>query len=123
MTSIAIVGSRSFTDYALLKETIDRLYPLSVDIVQIVSGGAKGADTLAERYARENHIKMIRLAPKWRNAQGKYNPRAGLDRNKDIVSKASHVIAFWNNSSTGTLDSINYAKKLGKRLDVIEFLD
>lgn len=121
MTSLAIVGSRCFTNYQLLKETIDQLYPSPGDIAEIVSGGAKGADSLAERYARENNIKMIRLPPKWRDARGKYNPRAGLDRNKDIVSKAVHVVAFWNKSSTGTLDSINHAKKLGKRLDVIEF--
>lgn len=121
MTSLAIVGSRSFTNYLLLKETIDRFYPSPGDITEIVSGGAKGADSLAERYAHENNIKMIRLPPKWRDARGKYNPRAGLDRNKDIVSKAAHVIAFWSNNSKGTLDSINYAKKLRKRLNVIEF--
>lgn len=121
MTSLAIVGSRSFTNYVLLKETINQFYPSPGDILEIVSGGAKGADSLAERYARENNIRMIRLRPKWRNDQGIYNPRAGFDRNKHIVSRASHVVAFWDKNSRGTLDSINYAKKLGKRLDVIEF--
>ena len=120
MTSIAIVGSRSFSDYALLKRTIDEFYPDRADISEIVSGGAKGADTLAERYAREFGIKMIRLVPKWRN-NGVYNPRAGFDRNKTIVERAAHIIAFWDGISNGTRDSINHAKRLHKRLDTIEF--
>ena len=122
MTSLAIVGSRSFNNYELLKETIDQFYPISSDITEIVSGGAKGADTLAERYAKEKYIKMIRLSPKWRD-KGVYNPRAGFDRNKDIVTRSGHVVAFWDGKSTGTRDSINHAKRMHKRLDVVNFND
>lgn len=122
MTTLAIVGSRSFSDYALLKRTIDAFYPEDTEeIILIVSGGAKGADTLAERYAMENKIKMKRLTPKWRNEKGVYNPRAGFERNKEIVSSSDHVVAFWDNKSAGTRDSINHAKRLDKRLDVIIF--
>ena len=121
MTSLAIVGSRSFSDYDRLKREIDTFYPDRGDISEIVSGGAMGADRLAERYARAHGIKMIILKPMWRNEKGVYNARAGLDRNKDIVNRADHVVAFWNGSSTGTLDSINYAKRKQKRCNVIEF--
>lgn len=121
MTSLAIVGSRTFSNYILLKETINQFYPSPGDIKEIVSGGAYGADTLAEKYAKEYGIKMIRLKPKWRNEKGVYNPRAGFDRNKDIVLRADHVVAFWDGKSNGTRDSINHAKKLDKRLDTIDF--
>jgi hypothetical protein len=121
MTSLAIVGSRTFNDYNLLKETINEFYPSPRDIKEIVSGGAYGADTLAEKYAKEYGIKMIRLKPKWRNEKNEYNPRAGFDRNEDIVSRADHVVAFWNGKSNGTRDSINHAKRLGKRFDKIDF--
>ncbi len=50
---IAVVGSRSFTNYSLVEEVLDR-FTVSTDI--LVSGGAKGADTLAERYANENDM-------------------------------------------------------------------
>ena len=121
-TTLAIVGSRSFSDYAMLKRKIDEFYPNEEGIIKlIVSGGAKGADTMAERYALENKIKMKRLRPNWRNEKGVYNPRAGFERNKEIVSCSDHVVAFWDNKSTGTRDSINHAKRLGKRLDVIIF--
>lgn len=120
MTSVAIVGSRSFTDYTLLKNTIDSLYPDRAGIKEIVSGGAYGADRLAERYAHEFGLTMIQLRPKWRN-NGVYNPRAGFERNETIVARADHVVAFWDGKSTGTRDSINHAKRMGKRLDKVLF--
>lgn len=119
-TTLAIVGSRSFTDYTLLKNTLDDLYPDKKVITEIVSGGAKGADMLAERYAKENGIIMIRLRPRW-TVNKVYNPRAGFERNEQIVKRADHVIAFWDGKSTGTLNSINHAKRLKKRLDVKSF--
>lgn len=121
MTILAIVGSRSFTDYTLLKNTLDNLYPDKKVIAEIVSGGARGADMLAERYAREYGIKMIRLRPQWQTVNKVYNPRAGFERNEQIVKRADHVIAFWDGKSTGTLNSINHAKRLKKRLNVESF--
>lgn len=122
MTTLAIVGSRSFTDYTLLKNTLDDLYPDKKVITEIVSGGARGADMLAERYAREHGIRMIRLRPQWGGTGNKvYNPRAGFERNEQIVKRADHVIAFWDGKSTGTLNSINHAKRLKKRLNVESF--
>lgn len=121
MTSVAIVGSRTFKDYALLKQSIDGFYPDRLDIKEIVSGGAQGADRLAERYAREYNLKMVRLVPTWYRKDGTYNPRAGFERNKTIVERADHVIAFWDGESNGTRDSCNHAKRLEKRLDTVMF--
>lgn len=42
---VAIVGSRSFNNNELLKQTIEKL---DFSVTQIISGGAKGADSLAE---------------------------------------------------------------------------
>ena len=55
---LAVVGSRSFTDYELMKTELDKIKE-TVDNLVIVSGGAKGADTLAERYAKENILRMV----------------------------------------------------------------
>lgn len=118
MITLAIVGSRSFTDYTLLKHTLEDLYPDRTNITEIVSGGARGADMLAERYAKEYGIRMIRLSPRWITDKV-YNPRAGFERNEQIVKRVDHVIAFWDGKSTGTRDSINHAKRLKRRLDVV----
>lgn len=111
---IAIIGSRTFTDYALLKAEVDKVAadnPISL----IVSGGAIGADTLGARYAVEHCIDKLVFKPDW----NRFGKGAGFIRNKDIVDNAEVVIAFWNGVSKGTKHSIDYATKQGKKVIVI----
>lgn len=109
--NIAVVGSRTFTDYQLLS-TILKEY----DIKQLISGGAAGADKLAEQYAKEYNIPIIVYKPDWQ----KHGKIAGLLRNTDIIKDADIVIAFWNGISTGTKDSINKAKEMNKQLRIVK---
>lgn len=101
----AVIGSRSFNNYDFLKETLDWY-----DIKEIVSGGAKGADSLAKQYAAENGILCTEFLPDW-NTHGK---SAGYIRNKLIINRADEVIAFWDRKSKGTEHSINIASEQGK---------
>ena len=48
-----VAGSRTFNDYALLKNKLDAILSNHAPYVTIVSGGAKGADALAEQSADE----------------------------------------------------------------------
>ena len=58
---IVIFGSRSFSDYELLKKVCDRIIKkLKPDTVTIISGTARGADTLGERYANERGYDLER---------------------------------------------------------------
>ncbi len=109
---IAVVGSRNFQDYTLLKNTLKNF-----DINQIISGGARGADTLAEDYAREKHIPVKIFYPDWQ----KFGKAAGFIRNKDIVKNSDMVIAFWDGQSRGTRSSIELAKQYGKNVKIIRF--
>lgn len=109
---VAVIGSRDFSDYELLKDSL-----IDINITQIVSGGAKGADSLAERYANENDIPTLILKSDWK----KYGRGAGIVRNKQIVEAAEMVIAFWDSKSRGTENSIETARKLNKEVRVIEF--
>jgi predicted Rossmann fold nucleotide-binding protein DprA/Smf involved in DNA uptake len=52
---IAVIGSRNFSDYKLLESTLAVL----PEITKIVSGGAKGADSLAEIYAEKYQLPFI----------------------------------------------------------------
>ena len=113
---LAVVGSRTFNDYKLLKEKIDEINK-ETPIKKIVSGGAIGADKLGEFYAQENHIKTKIFIPDWK----KYGRGAGIIRNEDIVKKSDHVIAFWDGKSKGTLSSINLAKKYDKILTIVNY--
>lgn len=116
--NIAIVGSRHYTDYEFVKESLfDKLnYYINSNLyIQIISGGAKGVDSLAERFAKENGIDFKLFLPEW-NTFGKF---AGKVRNKLIVDNSDLVIAFWNGISPGTKHSLNYSVKQKKRIILI----
>ena len=109
---VAIVGSRGFDNYDRLKKILDQL-----DIDVIISGGARGADSLGEQYALERGIDTLIFEPDW----DKYGNRAGYIRNTDIINNADIVFAFWDGESKGTLHSINLAKKKRKGLRIIRY--
>lgn len=105
--SLGIVGSREFDDYGLLIESIFDVLALQ-EIRQVVSGGAKGADSLAERFAKDFNIPLVVHKANW----NKYGKAAGMIRNKTIVEDSDFVIAFWNGKSRGTKNSIELANKI-----------
>lgn len=127
---LAIIGSRSFNDTKLLNET---LKPYKDQITLVVSGGAKGADQLGEYWARLHKIETLIFLPDWENLDvpkarikirtdgTKYNANAGFDRNKKIVENSDFIIAFWDDRSPGTRNSIKWCKKLKKPYQIIEF--
>jgi hypothetical protein len=87
---VAVIGSRTFKDYEEMKKTLSLL-----NITQIISGGATGADTLSEQYAKEKGIPTVIFVPDWKN-KGK---SAGFIRNSDIVKEAELIVAFWDGES------------------------
>ena len=115
--NIAIVGGRDFNDYTLLKESILAYIDAHEKPENIVSGGAKGADTLATQFATEMGIPLLIFKPDYQ----RYGRGATLVRNTQIIENAEVVFAFWNGQSKGTKDSIKKAEKLEKELYVIKY--
>ena len=113
---VLIAGSREFEDYGTAKKYIDFcLYNIRKQYkIIIISGGAKGADKLGERYAHENRMKCIYYYPDWE----KYGKGAGVRRNSEMVEKADYVICFWNGESRGTRSTVNFAKSMKKPLRI-----
>lgn len=114
---LAVVGSRGFTDYALATFILNEYMDISGGSLHIISGGARGADSLAVRFAVDNSLPLITFLPDWE----RYGKSAGYIRNADIVKTADELIAFWDSKSKGTLHSINLARKQGKTVVVIEY--
>lgn len=110
---LAIVGSRRFNNYEKLKKVLVRYK----DITEIVSGGAAGADSLAEKYALENHIPIKVFFANW----SKHGKAAGPIRNKLIIERADKVVAFHTKNSRGTESSIRFARSMNKELEIITF--
>ncbi len=114
MIRVGVVGSRSFNDYDFLKKMLQWH-----DIRLIVSGGAKGADSLAEKYAAECGIPTKIRKPNW----DKFGKSAGFRRNEEIVEDSDEIVAFWDGKSKGTIHTINLAEQAGKPVHIYKFED
>ena len=108
---LAVIGSRSFCNYAWLEQCLLRSFRLA-DIEAVISGGARGADSLAARFACQYGLRLITIRADWET----HGRKAGPIRNSEIVAQADALAAFWDGSSAGTRDSINKARAAGKRV-------
>ncbi len=103
---VAIVGSRGLV--ADISEFIPK------ETTEIISGGAIGIDKCAEKYAKQNNIKMTVIKPNYKE----YGRRAPLIRNLEIIDKADLVIAFWDTKSNGTRFVIEKCRERQKNIKI-----
>lgn len=102
---LLIVGSRSIVDY-----DISAHIPEGVDL--IISGGAVGIDTLAEKYADGQGIEKLIIRPCYE----KFGRAAPIRRNEEMVDLCDAVLAVWDGKSRGTAYTLKYARKKGKKV-------
>ena len=107
---LLIAGSRSITDIDLEKY-------IPEGVTAIISGGAKGIDTLAEEYADKNGIPKIIVKPQY-NLYGRAAP---IKRNYEMVDMADSVLILWDGISKGTKSTLDYAKKQNKSVETVLF--
>ncbi|WP_035244280.1 SLOG family protein [Desulfonatronovibrio hydrogenovorans] len=107
-----IIGSRNFNNYNLMCKVLD-----TMDITEIVSGGAKGADTLAQRYAIDRALPFKVFLPLHKTDPNiAYHVKWYFMRNCDLVDYSDQIVAFWDGLSRGTKFTIDYARKQKKPL-------
>jgi hypothetical protein len=111
---VAIVGSRTYTNFERLEQFVKDTVNIS-EITTIISGGAKGVDTLAEKLALKYDIPTKIFYPNWQ----KYGKFAGPVRNEKIIKDSDIVIALWDGMSKGTNSSINLARKYNRELHIL----
>lgn len=116
MTALVLVcGSRSWRDYAAVK---DRLSQLPSDSI-VMHGAAPGADSYASAAAKHLGLKERPFPAQWRK-DGVYNPKAGFIRNAEMIAeKPGLVIAFWDGESRGTKHTIDLALSKGIPVETI----
>lgn len=112
MIHLAIVGSRNMNNHELFNQTMQEFISTYGVPSLVISGGADGADSLGEKWARKMNIPLTIYYPEWT----KYGKAAGILRNTDIVQNCTHMIAFPSSKGKGTQDSIKKAQKFGKIL-------
>lgn len=108
VAKIIVCGSRTFDDYDFVKSKLDFLLKSMYNYkIEIVSGCAKGPDTLAIKYAEEKGYKVWRFPADWKH----FGKAAGAVRNTLMADFATHCIAFWDSESKGTYDMIKKAQE------------
>lgn len=115
MAKVIIAGSREFNDYDFLKGKLDVILS-TLDDIEIIEGGAKGVDSLAERYAKEKGYKHTKVEADW-DTYGKY---AGPKRNEEMASIGEYLVLCWNGKSKGSGSMLKEAK--GKYLKIREII-
>lgn len=108
---VAIVGSREFGDLEQVVEFVNALPAGTV----VVSGGARGVDSIAEAAAKRRGLETCIYPADWL----RWGKAAGIRRNVDIVNKADVIVAFWDGRSRGTEYTIELARAKGKLVHVV----
>ena len=105
---LLIAGSRAIKSFDL-----SEFVPAETEL--IISGGADGIDSLAERFADQQKISKLILRPKY----NQYGRSAPLKRNEQMVDIADEILVVWDGKSRGAKYTIDYAKKTKKPLTII----
>jgi len=140
---IIIAGSIEFSDYLFLKEMCLKIIhgeqinrKVQNKYLEFISGTAKGADVLGERFAKAYGFKPKLFPANWTdltppvitgvNSRGVYNKLAGHNRNQKMVDYVVEngggiLIAFRINNSAGTTDMIRRAKKANIKVFQVDY--
>lgn len=106
---VAIIGSRDLA--------VEDFSPyLPIEVTEIVSGGARGIDQCARRYAKEHGLKLTEFLPDYEQ----FGRGAPLRRNITIIEHSDLVLAFWDGSSRGTKFVIDRCKEMGKPIRIFK---
>lgn len=136
---LVIAGDREFNDYGVFTEKLENVIKKNNwEVSEVVHGGARGADALADKWADDNNIPKTIKKAEWENLKQKnaiikerknpwtkkmekYNSMAGFFRNEQMACYGDVLVAFQLSGPTpGTKDMIERARKHGLTVEVIE---
>lgn len=112
MIKLAVVGSRNFKNLDLVNEHLN-YFKINYGISEIITGGARGVDSTAIVWAKNNECDINDIRPLF------YKPKFYLYRNIEIITLADYVLIFWDYKSTGTGFVKFYCEKRGIKFSLI----
>lgn len=121
---LIIAGSRTVTDMVHLKAAFAASGFDVLEISEVVSGCAKGVDTLGEEWAKENGIPVTQMPPEWLDRHAIKDKGAGRRRNVSMAKyahaeKDGALLAVMEYYGTpGTKHMINAATSRGLKVYV-----
>jgi len=99
---LIIAGSRGIDDYDRVADAVDAS-GYAPD--EVVSGTARGVDTLGERWAREHGVPVRRMPADW----DEHGRAAGPIRNREMAAYGDALVAVWDEQSAGTRSMLREA--------------
>lgn len=106
---ILVTGSRDWTNWNALNEALLDAAGQSHDIV-VIHGTARGADTMADRWAIRQGVQVERYPADWE----RLGKRAGYYRNAEMVARGADIcLAFIRKGSRGATMCADLAEKAG----------
>ena len=116
---VIIAGSRGFSNYRLLHDECNKFLrdKRKTHNIIIVSGNARGADLLGERYAKDEDFALEVYPANWK----KFGKSAGFRRNEQMAEIADALIAFWDGESHGTKHMIDIMNEKNLEVRVIDY--
>lgn len=109
----AVVGSKSVTDFQIIKDVINK--PINLfewKITEIVIGGVDYCDLGAALWARQNKVPIRIFQPNWKQ----WGKRAGLMRNIEIVNYADAIIILCEEDVEAFRNLINMAREKHRKI-------
>lgn len=129
MNVLIACGGRDFSEHFEEHKEIEAViqqFKLQKNNTVIMSGGARGADTIALEWAHDNEWNAMRVPAKW-NDLGK---SAGMCRNLEMLELAvrmyangDQVIVLAMPGGIGTSGMVSYAKKHAHHYRFISVVD
>jgi len=121
---LGITGSRSITQfdfmpYFMMKDKDFRTFCRKHGLVRrkitkVITGGARGIDTIAFQTAASAGIRNLQFLPDRKKFPGKLVLKSFQERNKQIVDSCDILLAIWDGKSHGTKNTLAYARKVNK---------
>ena len=110
---VLVCGGREFANRKMLDEALDRLHQ-ERGIALIISGGARGADTMAEWWAKAEGVPCNVYHADWTGLGRK----AGPIRNQRMLDEAKPDLVVAFPGGRGTADMVRRGRQAG--VEVIE---
>lgn len=116
---VIVAGSRLMFQYKIVEKTLNKVFKgENKEDIEIVQGGAKGADALGKLYAEKYNIDCKEFSANW-DLHGK---AAGILRNQEMADYSNTCVVFWDGISRGSRNMIETAKKKGLKVLVHYYL-
>jgi hypothetical protein len=118
---IIIAGSRDITDYSVIESGMKKISKKYLKDVlphglTILSGCARGVDTLAIQWAETHNADVHKYPANWSH----FGKSAGYRRNDQMAKHGDLLVAFWDKKSKGTKHMIECAQHKNIPVEIFE---